>query len=169
MAEFDTAEAVLAAAEVTREAGYTRLDAYSPYPVEGLAEAVGMRGNRVPLVTLLGGLVGAGSGYFMLWYANVVSYPMNVGGRPHHSWPSFVPITFETMVLIAAFAAFVGVLWMNRLPEPYHPVFHAESFKRASQDRFFLTVEASDPRFDRAETRAFLEALGPLHIEEVAP
>ena len=169
VAEFDTPEAVLAAADAAYLAGYRALDAYSPYPVEGLAEALGVRGNRIPLVTLVGGLAGGAVGYFMLWYANAVSYPLNVGGRPHDSWPAFIPITFETTILVAAFSAFLGLLWMNGLPQPYHPVFHAEAFRRASQDRFFLSVEAADPAFDRDETLAFLASLGARSVQEVQP
>lgn len=156
IAEFVGARELLDAAEFARAAGYTRMDAYSPFPIDGLAEAVGMQRNRVPLIVLLGGIAGGGFAYFMLWYINVVDYPLNVGGRPFHSWPSFIPITFELTVLVAAFAAVLGMLILNRLPELHHPVFGVPGFERASQDRFFLCIEAKDPRFDAESAAAFL-------------
>ncbi len=169
MAEFATPEALVEAAERAREAGYRQMDAYAPFPVEGLAEAMGFEKNRVPLVVLLCGLFGGGLAYFMQWYANVVDYPLNVGGRPLHSWPSFVPITFELTILFAAFGALIGMLWLNGLPKPYHAAFNAPGFERASQDRFFLCLETGDERFDHACTRRFLEEMRPLSVQEVAP
>ena len=169
MAEFETPEALLEAAQHARAAGYEKLDAYSPHPVKGLAEAVGFTKNRVPLAVLLGGLFGGALAYFMQWYANVVSYPINVGGRPYHSWPSFMPITFEVTVLFAAFAALLAMLALNRLPKPYHPVFGAPGFERASQDRFFLCIEAADPKFDAERTGRLLRETRPLSIHEVMP
>ena len=168
-AEFETPEAIRAAALAMREAGYTKMEAYTPFPVDGLAEAVGFDKNRVPLVVLIGGLLGAATGYFMQWYANVIDYPLNVGGRPHHSWPSFIPITFELTILFASFAAFFGVLIMNRLPKPYQSVFNAPGFEHASQDRFILCVEADDPAFDPDDTEALLRQQEPLSVSVVEP
>ena len=167
MAEFATPEALLEAARGVREAGYERMDAYSPFEIEELAAAIGFDKNRLPLVVLLGGLLGGGLGYFMLWYANVIDYPLNVGGRPHHSWPAFIPITFEMTILFAAFAAIIGLFALNRLPKPYHPVFNVERFARASQDRFFLCIEADDPLFDIEQTRRLLLSFRPVDVSDV--
>jgi hypothetical protein len=161
MAEFTTAEAILRAVRAARQAGYQNMDAYTPYPVEGLAEELGMKRNRVPFVVLMGGFIGAGVGYFMQYWAMAVDYPINVGGRPYNSWPVYIPITFELMVLVASFAAILGMFFLNGLPEPYHPVFNVPRFARASQDRFFLCIEATDPRYDRRATEQFLESLRP--------
>jgi hypothetical protein len=143
------------------------MDAYSPYPIEGLAEAIGFEKTSVPLVVLIGGIAGGLTAYAMQYYSAVWDYPLNVGGRPLHSWPSFIPITFELTVLFAAFAAVFGMLLMNGLPKPYHPVFNAPEFKLASQTRFFLCLEANDSQFRPAETRSFLETLGALAVREV--
>ncbi len=167
MAEFAEPEAVVEAARRAREEGYRRVEAYSPVPVEGLAEALGRRRSLVPRIVLLGGITGGLGGYFMQWYALAVDYPLNVGGRPFHSWPAFIPITFELTVLAAALSAIVGMLVLNRLPEPYHPVFNVPEFARASTDRFFLCIEARDPRFDPLATRRFLESLRPVSLKEV--
>jgi hypothetical protein len=161
MAEFETAEQLLAATRHARQQGYRNMDAYSPYPVEGLATELGMVRTSVPFIVLVGGLVGAAAGFFMQYWSMAVDYPFNVGGRPPNSWPVFIPITFEIMVLVAAFTAFLGVLFLNGLPRPNHPVFNVPSFARASQDRFFLCIESTDPRFDRDRTRQFLESLQP--------
>jgi Protein of unknown function (DUF3341) len=169
MVEFERAEEVLAAASRARQAGYRDMDAYTPYTVEGLAETLGMRRTRVPFVVLVGGLVGAGVGFFMQYWSMAVNYPLNVGGRPYNSWPVFIPITFEVMVLIASFAAFFGMLFLNGLPRPHHPVFNEPRFVRASQDRFFLCIEATDPRFDRQATEDFLTGLHPLGDIMVVP
>jgi hypothetical protein len=167
LAEFTSPEAVLAAAGRAHEAGYTRAEAYTPFPVEGLAQSLGFSRTRVPLVVLIGGVTGACAAFFMMWFANVVHYPWNVGGRPPNSWPAFIPITFEVGVLFAALSAVIGMLAMNGLPEPYHPVFNAPNFQLASRDRFFLCVEAGDPRFDAVTTREFLASLGALSVTEV--
>ncbi len=159
MAEFQTPAALLHATREARGAGYVRLDAYSPFPVEGLAEAVGLKKNRVSFIVLGGGLLGCALAYFMQWYANIFDYVLNVGGRPFHSWPSFIPITFEFAILCASFAAVIGFLALNGLPRLYHPVFEAPNFERASQDRFFLCIEARDERFDAVNTQHFLESL----------
>lgn len=168
MAEYESAEKLLRAARASYAAGYRQIDAYSPFPVEGLAEAVGMRSNRVAYVTFMGGLIGAVGAYIMQWYATVISYPVNIGGRPHHSWPAFIPITFEVTVLCAGLsAALIGVIIMNGLPRPYHPVFNAPRFARASVDGFFLCVEASDPCFSRIRTEQFLSEAGASAVFEV--
>ena len=167
VAEFEGPTALLEAAERAREAGYARLDAYVPFPVEGLSEALGFRRTALPLLVLVGALVGAAGGYFMQWYAMAVWYPLNVGGRPLNSWPMFIPITFELTILFASFAAVLGMIGLNGLPMPYHPVFNAPRFALASRDRFFLCIEARDPKFDRESCRRFLETLGAHDIAEV--
>jgi hypothetical protein len=166
LAEFSTHQQLVHAAEEAYAAGFRAMDAYAPFPVEGLAEALGKK-NRIPLLVLIGGIIGGVGAYFMQWYANAVSYPLNVGGRPIHSWPSFIPITFELTVLCAGLTAFFGSLALNGLPRPYHALFNVPEFDRASQDRFFLCIEAKDSKFDSKVTRAFLERLAPLSITEV--
>jgi hypothetical protein len=167
MAEFETPEALLAAAEAARDAGFERMDAYTPLPVEGLAEAVGFRKTTVQKIVLAAGFLGACGGFTLCWWMTVVAYPHNVAGRPLNSWPAYVPITFESMVLVACLTALVSMLALNGLPEPYHPVFNVPEFARASRDRFFLCIESSDPRFDVDGTREFLEALRPMGVREV--
>ncbi|MDB6021407.1 MAG: hypothetical protein JWQ04_1264 [Pedosphaera sp.] len=167
MAEFERPEEVVAAARRAYQEGYRRMDAYTPFPVEGLAEELGSPGSLVPAIVLTGGIVGGLSGYFMQWFATVIDYPLNVGGRPLHSWPAYIPITFELTVLTASLCALVGMLALNRLPEPYHPVFNAPGFEHATQDRFFLCIEAMDPKFKEQEVRKFLEGLKPRRIMEV--
>jgi hypothetical protein len=161
MAEFETPQAILEATRRAHEAGYRDMDAYTPYPVEGLATELDLPTTSVPFVVLVAGLVGAAAGFFMQWWPNVVDYPMNVGGRPHNSWPVFIPITFEVLILVASFAALLGMLFLNGLPRPHHPVFNVPRFDRASQDRFFLCIEATDPKFDLQATRDFLAGLSP--------
>src|SRR3954468_12977553 len=165
-AEFEKHEELVRAAEKAYKEGFRRMDAYAPFPVEGLAEALGKR-NRLPQLVLAGGISGGLIAYGMQWYASVVDYPVNVGGRPLHSWPAFVPITFELTVLGAALTAFLFSLGLSGLPKPYHPMFNLAGFERASQDRFFLCIEATDVRFDAASTRTFLESLGSLSVKEV--
>jgi hypothetical protein len=167
MAEFETAEQVLQATRRARLAGYREMDAYTPYPVEGLAAELGLPRTRVPFVVLTAGLVGAGSGFFMQWYAAAIDYPINVGGRPLNSWPAFIQVTFEVMVLVASIAALFGMLFLNGLPRPHHPVFNVPRFDRASQDRFFLCIEARDANYDADATRRFLEESHPVYIVEV--
>jgi hypothetical protein len=169
MAEFSDHEQLLAATRYAYAGGYRRMDAFSPFPIEGLAEALGRRGTGIPLLVLLGGMTGAVGGYFMQVYAMAIDYPLNIGGRPLHSWPAFVPITFELTVLCASLTAFFSVFLLNRLPQPYHPVFNAPEFARASQDRFFLCIEAVDPKFDEYQTRRLLESLHPEAVLEVLP
>jgi hypothetical protein len=165
-AEFDSPEELFRAAERARAQGYRRMDAFAPYPIEGLPKVLGQR-SHLPLLVLLGGIVGGASAYYMQWYANMVSYPINVGGRPLHSWPAFIPITFELTVLCAALTAFIAALVLSGLPRPYHPMFNLPEFERASQDRFFLCIEARDAAFDPLKTRAFLQTLKPLRVSEV--
>lgn len=167
MAELNTPEDVLSAATKAYERGYRNMDAYSPFPVDGLADAVGARKTRIPLMVLLGGLLGGLGGYFMMYYSAVIDYPINVGGRPLHSWPAFVPITFELTVLIAGLTAVIGMLFRNGLPRPYHPVFNVKRFEHASSDKFFLCIEATDSKFDRAETEKFLKTLHPHDVSLV--
>ena len=167
MAEFDSASDLVAAARRTREEGYHKIDAYSPFPVEGLAEELGFRKNGVPLVVLIGGLLGCMSGYALQYWISAVSYPINVGGRPYNSWPAFIVVTFEMTILFAGLAAVLGMLALNGLPMPYHPVFNVPRFAFATRDRFFLIIFSSDGKYDAVATRAFLETLGPRSISEV--
>jgi len=169
VAEFDNPTELVAAANAARLEGYRRMDAYSPIPVEELHEALGLHHTRLPLIVLMGGLVGLLAGYGLEYWSSAIAYPMNIGGRPFHSWPHFIPVTFETTVLGAALTAFVGMWALNKLPQPYHPVFNVPAFARASTDRFFLCIEASDPRFELTGTRRFLEGLKPVGVSEVAP
>ena len=167
MAEFDTPEEVLEAARRAHESGYRNMDAYSPFPIEGLPDALGFRRTRIPLLVLLGALFGGIGGYFMMYYSAVIDYPINIGGRPLHSWPAFIPITFELTVLIAGLTAVIGMLFRNRLPRPYHPVFNVKRFEHASTDKFFLCIEATDPHFDRLTTEKFLNDLHPHEVSVV--
>ena len=168
MAEFDSPEGLLAAAQRAHDEGYRRMDAYSPFPVEGLSEAIGFHRSGLPLVVLIGGILGGLGGYLMQYYMMVIDYPLNVGGRPLHSAPAFVPVTFELTILVAALAAVLGLLALNGLPMPYHPVFNVPHFEMASRNLFFLCIEAADPQFDHQNTRRFLESLQPLGVSEVA-
>jgi hypothetical protein len=167
MAEFDDPNALVAAAHRARLEGYRRMDAYSPFPIEELHEAMGMRPTRLPLVVLIGGLVGCIGGLALQDWASAFAYPLNVGGRPLHSWPAFIPVAFECTILVAALAAVLGMLALNGLPMPYHPVFNVSRFALASRNRFFLCVEARDPRFDPERTRGFLKSLGPREVSDV--
>jgi hypothetical protein len=167
MAEFDSPTPLVAASRRAYEEGYRDLDAYTPFPIEELHEAIGIHGTLVPRLVLAGGLVGALVGYGLQYWVSAVAYPLNIGGRPFHSWPSFVPVTFEMTVLFAALAAVFGMLALNKLPRPYHPVFNAPRFELATRDRFFLCIEATDPKFDRETTRRFLESFGPREVTDV--
>jgi hypothetical protein len=169
MAEFDGPDDLLEAARRVYEEGYRRLDAYSPFPVPGLAEAIGFRRTRLPLLVLLGGIAGGLGGYFLQYWIAAIDYPINVGGRPLHSWPSFIPVTFELTVLVAALAAVLGMLALNGLPMPHHPVFNVPAFELATRNRFFLCIEAADPKFDGVGTKRFLESLKPRGVFEVEP
>jgi len=168
MAEFDSPTTLVAAAHKTHAAGYKKIDAYSPIPIEELAEAIGFHHNGVPLVVLVGGILGCVSGYAMQWWIHTVSYPLNIGGRPLNSWPAFIVVTFEMTILFAGIAAVFGMLALNGLPMPYHPVFNVPRFALASRNRFFLCIEARDKKFDLAETRRFLETLEPREVSVVA-
>jgi hypothetical protein len=167
LAEFESATLLMEACNRTREAGYQKMDAYSPFPIEGLAEAIGFHKNRVPLVVLLGGITGALTGYGMQYWMSAVDYPINIGGRPLNSWPSFIIITFELTILFAGLSAALGMLALNGLPMPYHPVFNVPRFAMATKDRFFLIVFSSDPKYDAAATRQFLAGLAPRSLTEV--
>jgi hypothetical protein len=167
MAEYETPEALVAAAQAARDAGYRHAEAYAPYAVEGLAEAVGFRRSRIPACVLVGGLVGAACGYFLQWYAAVRSYPEEVGARPLHSWPMFVPVTFEMTILFAALTAFLAVLLGNGLPRLAHPIFDAPDFDLATRNRFFLCLRTDDPAFDEPTAIALLDSTAPLRRAEV--
>ncbi len=169
IAEYTSPEAVVDAAKKAYAEGYRKMDAYSPLPVEGLAEAIGFTHNRMPLLVLIGGLTGAATAVVMMYFSSVIHYPLNVGGRPFASWPAWVPITFELTILFASLTAVFGMLGLNGLPMPYHPVFNAPGFAMASRSRFFLCIEARDPKFDLTATRAFLDSLGPKSVEVVQP
>jgi len=167
LAEFPHVDRLVRACRATREAGYRNMDAYTPFPSEEVIEALGFRRTRLPLLVLIGGLIGCLGGFALQSYAMGVSYPLNVGGRALWSWPAFIPVTFELTVLAAAGTAVLGMLALNGLPQPYHPLFHIERFASASRDRLFLCIEARDPLFDVAKTRQFLESLEPTYCTEV--
>ena len=168
MAEFETPAALVGAARRAREAGYTKIDAYSPYPIEALDEALKLPRNRVPLVVLLCGMTGTLAGYGLEYWSSVIAYPLNIGGRPLHSMPSFIVPAYETTILLAALGAVVGMIVLNGLPMPYHPVFNVPAFEAASSDRFFLTIETADSKFDAQATREFLQGLHPLGVSDIA-
>ena len=167
MAEFDHPDELLAAARRAHAEGYRRMDTYTPFPVEGLAEAIGFHHTRLPLLVLLAGLFGAFAGFASQYWVTVIDYPINIGGRPLNSWPAYIPITFEVTILFAALAAVVGMIALNGLPMPYHPVFNVPAFAAASRDRFFLCIETRDSKFDPARTRQFLEGLGSHGVHDV--
>lgn len=167
LAEFEKPEELLAAAKRAYAEGYRRLDAYSPMPVHGLAQAIGFSHTNLPIGTFLCGLLGGLTGYGLQYWVHVIEYPINAGGRPLHSGPMFIPVTFELTILFAALGTIIGLFLLNGLPQPYHPVFNVPTFARASQDRFFLCVESGDPRFDPGATRAFLQGLGAVEVSEV--
>jgi hypothetical protein len=167
MAEFDDATLITAAAKKAYERGYRKMDAYSPYPIEELSDAIGFRKNRVALCVLLGGVIGLFGGTALQVWTAAIDYPLNVGGRPFLSWPVMVPVTFESVVLLAAFGAVLGMLGLNGLPMPYHPVFNTPRFELASRTHFFLCIESKDPMFDAFATRKFLESLGANEVSDV--
>jgi hypothetical protein len=168
LAEFLTPEEVLHAATKAREAGYKYISAYTPFPVEGLARAIGFPRSGVPLLTLIGGLGGGLAGFGLQYWCSAISYPLNIGGRPLNSWPAFIPVTFELTILGAATFAVIGMLALNKLPQPYHPVFNVERFSHATTDRFFLCIESRDPKFHLAETARFLQSVHAHHVHEVS-
>jgi hypothetical protein len=167
VAEFDDAESLREAAHRMQEAGYRRTDAYTPYPVEGLAESLGMRRTYISLIVLLGGIAGGVGAFLLQAYLEGINYPLNVGGKPLFSWPAFVPVTFELTILVAAISAVLGMFLLNGLPQPYHPLFNLEQFARSTRDGFFLSIEARDPKFDPERTRAFLSSLSPREVYDV--
>jgi hypothetical protein len=166
-AEFLNEEQIVAAAKQVHAAGYRKVEGYSPLPVHGLAEALEFKDSRVAWIIFICGLLGCAGGFYLQYWINVVDYPLNVGGRPFDSWPQFIPVTFECTILASAFGAVIGMLALNGLPRPHHPIFGARRFALASQDRFFLCVEATDPMFDREGTAQFLRDLGPQQVCEV--
>jgi hypothetical protein len=167
IAEFESPAALIEAAGQAHAAGYRKMDAYTPYPIHELAEALRLPRTKLPVIVFIGGALGCATGLAMQWFATAIHYPINVGGRPIASWPSYVPITFELTVLFAAIAAVLGMLALNGLPMPYHPVFNVPRFALASRDRFFLCIEAVDPLFEIAKTRDFLTSLGAREVTEV--
>jgi len=167
IAEFDEPDDVVEAARQTHHAGYRKFDAFTPFPIHELFEAMEDHRTWVSPIVLTGGVTGASFGFLLQTWTTVFDYPINIGGRPLFSWPSFIPITFESMVLVAAFSAVIGMLLLNGLPKPYHPVFNVSGFERASQDRFFLCIETADPMFDRSKTSQFLQSLGAQRVSEV--
>jgi hypothetical protein len=167
MAEFDNPTDLVAAARSTYESGYRRINGYSPYPIEELSEAIGFTRTSLPLIVLIGGILGGVGGFFMQYWMEVSNYPLNVGGKPYNSWPAFVPITFECTVLCAALAAVLGMLALNKLPQPYHPVFNAPNFALATRDRFFLVIEANDPKFDHDDVIQFMKSLDARDVSDV--
>ena len=167
MAEFDDPTSLVAATERAHHEGYRCMDAYSPFPIEELHHAMGSPHSTLPLIVLIGGICGCLGGFFLQYWAAAIAYPLNVGGRPLNSWPAFIPVTFECTILVAALSAVLGMLALNGLPMPYHPVFNVPSFIRASQDKLFLAIEATDPKYDRVKTFEFLQSLGPREINEV--
>ncbi len=168
LAEFDDPTSLVAATERAHREGYRSMDAYSPFPIEELHEALGARHTRLPLIVLIGGLCGCIGGYGLQYWSSVMAYPLNIGGKPLHSWPAFIPVTFECTILVAALSAVLGMLALNGLPQPYHPVFNVPRFALASRNRFFLCIESVDPKFDLERTREFLMTLGPREVSTVA-
>lgn len=167
IAEFDDAHDLVAAAAKARDAGYKKMDAYAPFPVEGLSAALGIKDFSIPLMMLVAGIAGCIGGFAFLTWATMADYPLNIGGRPLWGWPSFIPITFEMTVLCSALTGVFGMIIINGLPMPYHPVFNAPNFAKASSDRFFLCIEESDPAFSAAGTRQFMDDLRALNVAEV--
>ena len=167
MAEFENPSDLVAAARHVYSLGYRRINGYSPYPIEELSEAIGFTHTSLPLIVFIGGLLGGIGGFLMQYWIEVIDYPINVGGKPFNSWPAFIPITFECTVLAAAFSAVLGMLVLNRLPQPYHPVFNAPNFALATRDRFFLAVEANDPQFNHEEVVQLLKSLNALEVNDV--
>jgi hypothetical protein len=168
MAEFETPKALVEAARAARRQGYRKMDAYSPFPIEELNDVLHLHKNKLSLIVLMCGILGAIGGYLLQYYVTVVYFPINIAGRPLHSWPSYIVITFETTILFAALSTVLGLLALCGLPMPYHPVFNVPRFALASENRFFLCIEADDPQFDREKTAGFLGELEPKEVSEVA-
>ena len=167
LAEFDSSTDLVYATKAAYAAGYRMMDAYSPFPIEEASEALGFHKSRVPLIVLLGGLLGGLSGFGLQYWINVISYPLNIGGKPYDSWPAFIVPTFEMTILFAGLAGVFGMFALNGLPMPYHPLFNVDRFSAVTRDKFFLCVEAADPKFDLVDTQRFMESLKPLSISEV--
>jgi hypothetical protein len=167
MAEFENPEKLLASVRAAHQAGYRRMDAFTPFPIEGLAEALGRRPSQLPWVVLAGGIIGCAGGFLLQYWSSVTAYPLNVGGRPHNSWPAFIPVAFETTILLAALFTVLGMLALNGLPMPYHPVFNVDRFARASRDRYFLCIEAGDRQFDRQAIESFFRSHRASEVFEV--
>lgn len=167
LAEFPSPAALYHACERVRDAGYTRWDAHSPFPVHGLERAMGLRRSRLPWIILIAGLTGAVLGFGLQWWVHASAYPLVISGKPYFAWPAFIPITFELGVLFGALGAVIGMLAMNRLPMHYHPLFHSKVFERVTDDAFFISIESWDPKFDAAVTRSLLEGLGARSVELV--
>ena len=167
LAEFDSPEELVAATRKVTAAGYTKTDGFSPFPIHEMSEALNFHERKVAPIILAGGIVGLLGGWGLEYWTQVIAYPLNIGGRPYNSWVSFIPPAFETTILVAAFSAVIGMLALNGFPRPYHPVFNAPRFERASQDKFFLVIEAADPKFDLEQTRAFLNGLNPHEVVAV--
>jgi hypothetical protein len=167
VAEFDSPDALLEAARKSREAGYKRLEAFTPFPIHGLVDTVGFKDEKVPWIVFLGGVTGASLGYLLQYYTSVIDYPLNVGGKSLNSTPMFFPVMYECTILFAAFGAFLGMLALNKLPQPYHGAFNTPNFERASQDKFFLAIEADDALFDEVETQKFMETTGADNVSLV--
>jgi len=167
MAQFDNPSQLVAAARETYDAGYRQINGYSPFPIEELSEAIGFRKSALPLIVLIGGILGGLGGFFLQYWTEVIDYPINVGGKPFNSWPAFIPITFECTILVAAFSAVLGMLALNKLPQPYHPVFNAPNFALATRDSFFLVIESKDPKFDHDAAVRFLKNLDPREVIDV--
>jgi hypothetical protein len=168
MAEFDDPTSLVTATEKAHHEGYRCMDAYSPFPIEELHDALGSHHTRLPLIVLIGGLFGCIGGYGLQYWVSVITYPVNIGGKPFHSWPAFIPVTFECTILAASLFAVLGMLALNGLPMPHHPVFSVPRFALASRNRFFLCIESVDPKFDLDATRRFLESLEPREVSTVA-
>lgn len=167
LAEFDSAIAIVEAARQTREAGYVKVDAYTPFPIHELDDALRLPRTKLPWLVFAGGIIGMLGGFALQYWASAMEYPMNVGGRPYASWPAFVVPAYEMTILFASITAVVGMIWLNGLPRPYHPIFNAPNFSNASADRFFLAIEAVDPRFELDATRRFLQELKPIGVTDV--
>ena len=167
LAEFETPTELVEAAEKVYAEGYRKIDTYSPFPIEAASEAIGFHHSRLPLIVLIGGLTGLASAFVMQYWVSVIDYPINVGGRPFNSWPSFMIVCFELTVLFSAISAVIGMFALNGLPMPYHPVFNVQRFIDASKDGFFLVIEATDPKFDAEATGSFLKTLSPAGVWEV--
>lgn len=167
LAEFNDPDALVAAAKRVHESGYKWFEAYSPFPVHGLAKGMGFRHTKVPHLVLLGGIIGCIGGFALQYWVAVIAYPLNIGGRPMNSWPAFIPITFECTILVASLFAVLGMLALNGLPRPYHPIFGIERFTRVTQDGFFLCIQARDKKFAEQETREFLRTLEPTEVIDV--